>query len=409
MADAGGIIPAVYTVPAHRPFADALAAGLIARTKGDRLALARGLVLVPNNRAVRAITDAFVRRAEAGLLLPRIVAIGDPDLGEALGQAFDPADAGPVPPAVDSMVRRMLLARLVSEERTRIGEPVDAAEAVRLAQALARTIDQMATEEVSLRALVDLDVTAELSDHWQRALGVLAAVFERWPAELQRIGRLDPAERRGLLLDRAAGAWRANPPAGFVVAAGISDTAPAVTRLLRVVSRLPGGSVLLAGLDRAMPDVEWDALGPDEAGRSIETHPQFHLKTLLNGMGVARAEVQRWHWTGGNDAPSAPAARSRALANAMAPPRFTGKWQDLKPAERRLSGVRALECATPAEEAQAIAIAIRGAIEEPGRTAALVTPDRALARRVSAHLARWGSRRMIPRAGHSPRRRRARR
>ncbi len=148
--------------------------------------------------------------------------------------------------------------------------------------------------------------------------------------------------------------------------------------------------MLLPGLDLAMAEAEWDALGPDEDGRSIETHPQFALKLLLDRMGVARGEVTRWRWGGGPDAPSAPAARGRAVANAMAPARFTGKWQDLPPAERRLGGVHAIECATPAEEAQAIAIAIRRAIERPGRTAALVTPDRALARRVSAHLARWG-------------------
>ena len=103
-------------------------------------------------------------------------------------------------------------------------------------------------------------------------------------------------------------------------------------------------------------------------------------------MSVARGEVERWRWGGGSDAP---AVRSRAIANAMAPASFTGKWLELKPAERRLTGVRALELADPAEEAQAIAIALREALEEPGRTAALVTPDRALARRVSAHLKRW--------------------
>ena len=71
-------------------------------------------------------------------------------------------------------------------------------------------------------------------------------------------------------------------------------------------------------------------------------------------------------------------------------PRSPRNGSALKPAERRLTGVRALELADPAEEAQAIALALREALEEPGRTAALVTPDRALARRVSAHLRRWG-------------------
>ena len=387
--------PAVFSVPAHRPFADALADGLIARTGGDRLALARGLVLVPNNRAARAITDAFVRRAEGGLLLPRLVAIGDPDLDETLGQLLDPADADPVgtdplPPAIDPMLRRMMLARIVAEERALAGEPVDAAEAVRLAQALARTLDQMIVEAVPIRALGELAVAEELSEHWQRALGVMAAVLRRWPGALASIGRIDLAERRNRLLDRMAGVWRRRPPQGFVVAAGITDTAPSVARLLSGVSRLEEGAVLLPGLDLAMDEAEWSALGPDEDGRCIETHPQYALKLLLDRMGVARGEVTRWRWGGGPGAPSAPAARGRAVANAMAPASFTGKWQELAPAERRLGGVHAIECATPAEEAQAIAIAIRRAIEVPGRTAALVTPDRALARRVSAHLARWG-------------------
>lgn len=384
--------PALFTVPAHRPFADALAAGLIARTGGDRLALARGLVLVPNNRAVRAISDAFVRRAEHGLLLPRLVPIGDLDVGDGPGAALDPADGALVPPAVDPMVRRMVLARLVSEERRRIGEPVDAAEAVRLAQALGRTLDQMMVEDVPIRALAELDVEADLSEHWQRALGVLTAVLARWPGELAAMGRIDQADRRNRLLDGIAADWRERAPQGFVVAAGIIDTAPAVTRLLRTIARLPDGIVLLPGLDLSMPEEEWDALGPREDGRAIETHPQFHLKRLLDRMGMARSEAERWAWGGGAEVPASPAARGRAVANAMAPAAFTGKWQDLPPAERRIGGVRALECATPAEEAQAIAIALRQAIETPGRTAALVTPDRVLARRVAAHLARWGIR-----------------
>ena len=145
------------------------------------------------------------------------------------------------------MVRRMVLARLVSEERHRIGEPVDAAEAVRLAQALGRTLDQMMVEDVPIRALADLDVEADLSEHWQRALGVLTAVLARWPGELAAMGRIDQADRRNRLLDRAAAVWRGRAPQGFVVAAGITDTAPAVARLLRAIARLPDGVVLLAG------------------------------------------------------------------------------------------------------------------------------------------------------------------
>jgi len=387
--------PALYTIPVHRAFADALAAGLIKRFGGDPLGLARGLVLLPNNRAKRAVTDAFVRASGGGLLLPRLVAIGDPTFDEAAGAMLDPADdVEAAAPAIDPLRRRLILARLVSEERKRTSQPVDAAEAVRLAGELARTLDQLLVEDVAPSRLGAIELAEELSTHWRRSLELFSAVLDRWPAELARLGMIDAAERRGLLLDRAAKRWRLRSPAGFVCAAGITDSAPAVARLMRCVSELPDGMVVLAGLATEMEEREWRALGPhapDPAtGRrrpSIETHPQFHLKLLLDRMGVNRGEFQIWREGGGHDATI---ARGRAIANAFAPAEFTGKWTTLDADQRRLSGITAAELATPAEEAQAIALALRETLETEGRTAALVTPDRALARRVAVHCARWG-------------------
>ena len=385
--------PHVFTIPPHRAFADALVAGLIARYP-DRMAMARGLVLVPNNRSARAITDAFVRKADGGLLLPRLVPIGDPELDERLGNALDPIGADPIPPAIEPMARRMRLARLVQRERAAIGQPVDAAEALRLAADLARTLDQLQVDRVAPHRLRDLPMSEDLSAHWGRALDQLRVILDLWPEELRAAGRIDLADRRNRLLDRVARRWAEAPPGGFVVAAGIDSTAPAVAGVLRSVAHAARGMVVFAGLDQEMPEAEWHALGPHKPDpdtgivrRSIETHPQFHLKLLLERIGVNRGEVVRWRWGGGRDSP---ATRGRAIANALAPAEFTGKWPLLGTAERSLAGIETLELATPAEEAQAIAIALRGAIEEPGRTAALVTPDRGLAMRVSAHLARWG-------------------
>ncbi|HEX8643497.1 MAG TPA: double-strand break repair protein AddB [Allosphingosinicella sp.] len=383
--------PSVYTIPPHRSFADALAAGLAGRFGLGKADLARGVVLVPNSRAEQAIKEAFVRRSGGGLLLPRLVAIGDPELDERVGGALDPLGEGEdVPPAIEPVERLLLLARLVQQHRE-----VDAAEALRLAEDLARTLDQLLFEEIDptrLRAFAQ--EAPDLSQHWQSSLSQLELILRDWPALLKRKGQIDLAERRNRLLSAIARKWREHPPRGFVVAAGITTSAPAIARLLRTVSRLPDGFVVFPGLDLEMPDAEWEALGPHapdpDTGRrrsSIETHPQFHLKLLLDRMDVARGEVARWRWGGGRDAP---AVRSRAIGNAMTPAAFTAKWQALPAVERRLTGVRAMELANPAEEAQAIAIALREALETPGRTAALVTPDRNLARRVSAHLGRWG-------------------
>ncbi|PSJ37261.1 double-strand break repair protein AddB [Allosphingosinicella deserti] len=384
--------PSVFSIPPHRAFADALAAGLIAQYGGGELGLAQGMVLVPNNRAGRAISEAFVRRSDpGGLLLPRLIPVGDPELDERVGGALDPVDGGdPVPPAIDPVERLFLLARLVERQM----DGIDAAEALRLAEDLARTLDQLLVEEVDPARLRDFAADVpDLSIHWQASLARLTVILDQWPRELAARGRIDLADRRNRLLHAVARRWRAEPPRGFVCAAGITSAAPAIAALLRTVARLPAGSVVLPGLDLDMPEEEWQALGPHVpdpvTGRrraSIETHPQFHMKLLLDRMAVGRGELQRWRWGGGRDAP---AVRSRAITNAMAPATFTSKWQTLPPVERRLSGVRALELADPAEEAQAIAVALRESLEEPGRTAALVTPDRVLARRVAAHLNRW--------------------
>lgn len=393
MVDRAG--PQLFTIPAHRAFADALAAGLIRRFGRDPMMLARGIVLLPNNRTKRTITDAFVRASGGGLLLPRLVAIGDAEASEAAGAAIDPADDdAPVPPAIAPLTRQLMLARLVSEERARAGAPIDAAEAVRLAGELARTLDQMLVEEVRPRALRELKMADELSDHWQRALASFEVVLDRWPQELARIGAIDLADRRAQLLQRLGERWRTSPPSGFVCAAGITTAAPAIARLLRVVSDMPQGMVVFPGLATDMEEAEWQALGPHapdpatgQRRRPIEAHPQFQLKLLLDRMGVNRTEVLTWREGGGHDAG---AVRGRAVANALAPAEFTGKWTSLPAEARRLSDVRIAELATPAAEAQAIALALREVLETPGKTAALVTPDRALARRVAAHCARWG-------------------
>jgi ATP-dependent helicase/nuclease subunit B len=377
--------PAVFTIPTNRSFADALVAGLIARYGRDPLSLARGRILLPNNRAVRSITGAFVRASGSGLVLPRLIPIGDPELDERVGGALDPADLDdPVPPAVDPLQRLLALAELVRSD----GE--SAAEAMRMAADLARTLDALLIEEIEPSRLAEAATDApELGGHWQISLDRLRAILEQWPRRLWELGRIDLAERRNMLLRRLAKRWAGEPPAGFTVAAGITTAAPAIAALLARVATLPEGMVVLPGLSLAavMPDEEWDALGPDEDGRGEHSHPQYHLKLLLDRIGVAREEVRLWPRLG---IAASPPQRARAVSNAMTSAEFSEKWIELKPADRRLSGIHAAVLPDAAAEAQAVALSIRQTLEEPGRTVALVTPDRVLARRVSALLGRWG-------------------
>jgi ATP-dependent helicase/nuclease subunit B len=373
--------PAVFTIPSHRSFADALAAGLIARFGKGPLGLAEGRILLPNNRAVRALTEAFVRQSGSGLLLPRLIPVGDPELDERIGGALDRIDE-PLPPAIDPAERLLILSALVKDSGS--------AESFRLASDLARALDALLIEEIDPRRLKDaVDATPDLAVHWEKSLQKLQLIYENWPQILAEKGLIDLTQRRNEVLNRLAERWKTEPPPGFTVAAGITTAAPAVAALVHRVARMLEGMVILPGLwlPKVFPDEEWEALGPDDEGRGEANHPQFHLKQLLDRFGVARGEVQPWRWSGGGA--SSP-ARGRAVANAMAAPRFSHKWETLKAADRRLSGIRLAELPGPAAEAQAIALALREALEMPGKTAALVTPDRQLAARVSALLARWG-------------------
>ena len=270
---------------------------------------------------------------------------------------------------------------------------------LRLAFETGRTMDRLAIEGIELGDLLQERVTGivgELADHWKNSTRLFARVEARWLAELAERGAVDPPERRNRLFEHAARRWRETPPATPLVAAGITSASPALARLLRVIAETPRGAVILPDLDLSLDPAVWDLLGsagaptgvddPPFGERDALTHPQYHLKLLLNRMGIARGEVEPWHRAG---LAAAPPERSRAISNLFLPSSASAGWVELPAVQRRLAGVRLMQSAHPGEEAQAIAILIREALEAPERRVALITPDRGLAARVVAHLRRW--------------------
>ena len=396
--------PLIYSIPAHRGFADALVAGLVPRYRESGFGLARLTLLVPSSRAARTLSEAFIRHAgemgEGGLLMPRMIAVGDLDLDEKLGAALDPLGAADIPPGCDPARRWLALEGLIAEERAEEGmEPLSGRARLNLAREMARTIDRLLVEEKTPAELLGeavLDQLGNLAGHWTRSIRLFARVNTRWQAELAARGQVDAATRRNLLFDRAARHWKNAVPPHPILAVGITSAAPALARLLRVIAGLPQGAVVLPDLDLAMDNAAWDELGlagaADEPGgpvfgpSDVLTHPQYHLKLLLNRMGVNRAEVQPWHRRG---IAAAEPALARAISSLFLPPQASRAWAELAPDRRRLAGVRLLSSASIEEEAQAIALLVREALEQPEKRIALVTADRSLARRVAQHLERW--------------------
>ena len=319
------------------------------------------------------------------MLLPAMRPVGDVDEDDlAMGEARAIARSGEAAwrdarPAVSPLIRQLLLARLIlTWGQDHPSAPSDAAQASRLAADLASLIDQVQTERLTFDALADL-VPGNYAEHWQETLSFLRIVSDAWPEVLAERGAIDPAARRNLLLAAQAEAWRAVPPAAPVIAAGSTGSVPATADLLAVVARLPAGAVVLPGLDQDLDDAAWDAIDA--------THPQYTLKQLLGHLRLNRREVMPWP---GSEALPEARARARLLSEVMRPAETSERWRtstgDGHPPS---TGLTRITCAAPRQESAAIALLMREALETPGRTAALVTPDRDLARRVIADLGRW--------------------
>ena len=372
----------IFTIPAGLPFVDALAAGLWAEAGGEPAALARATVLLPTRRACRSAREAFLRlRQGRPTLLPRLMALGDMDendlalTGWRLGDTDGPRGGLDAPPVLSGLRRQLLLTRLVLALGTSGTKPDHAA---RLAAELARLLDQVETERLSFDGLADL-VPDDFADHWRITLDFLKIVTERWPEILAAEDAVDAAAHRNLLLQAQADVWRRQPPADPVVAAGSTGSIPATADLLAVVAGLPLGAVVLPGLDR-WADAETRQAYPP-------SHPQYGMARLLEHFGVAPESVEDWPTPG---LAGTPPARAELIHRALRPAAVL-ETPDTRPFDPvALADVSRIECASEQEEAGAIALVLRQALEDEGRSAALVTPDRGLARRVAAELRRWG-------------------
>lgn len=366
----------VFTIAIDRRFADELAMGVLAQHGDDPLALADVLILLPTRRSVRALREAFLRAANGKpTILPRMAPLGDVDESEWEVASGD-GSALALPPAIEPAERDALLAQLVAAFTDR-DQPIvqSPAQALSLARELGRLLDELAIEGISFDRLEGL-VEGNFASHWQRTLRFLAIVGEHWPRILADRGQIDAIERRTQAIRAQATRWRERPPATPVIAAGSTGSQPATRELLSVIAGLPRGRIVLPGLDRDMDERSWSELD--------ETHPQFGLRELLKALGRERRDVA--DWPGGTGS-----ARHLLITELMRPAETTEEW--VRPLTSSLEHVTRADCATPHQEALVIALALRSVLGDKARrstqTAALVTPDRDLARRVAAELRRW--------------------
>ena len=358
----------ISTIPASCSFLDVLAAGLLAQTPNS-LALPRTTIFLPTRRACRSLQEAFLRHSDKPLLLPKMLPLGELDADDLALHG-----AALIAPAILPLRRQATLARIILQT----GYTDNLLEATALGKALGRLLDEMQAADLPLAALDELDLQ-DYAAHWQKTTELLKIVREHWPLQLAIEKAIDPAARREQLYAAQIAQWQLHPPAERAIIAGSTGSLRGVRNLMQAALALPQGEIILPGLDRTLDSEAWEHI--DTA------HPQYYLKQILAGLEIDRADVQDW---GG--LPGCPASeRSYLVTEIFRPAATTEQWQQLSAPRiaAALPGIQRLDCAGPREEAEAIAGLLRETLETPGRRAALVTPDRTLARLVRAALTRW--------------------
>ncbi|MFB2553002.1 double-strand break repair protein AddB [Ensifer soli] len=411
-AAAGNVLTIPPGLPFLRTLAQALCDGRLVegyRHDGsDPLSLAGITLFVPTRRAARVLRSEFVDcLGGRSAILPVIRALGETDDDSGFFDADVPILLDLAPP-LPNAARLIELGRLILAWRNRLPAaitavhaespliaPASPADALWLARNLCELIDAIETEEVDWSALDRLEA-GEHALWWELTQEFLGIARVYWQDRLVELRRSSPSRHRNAVLDAETERIATRPSDGPVIIAGSTGSIPATASLIAAVQKRDDGVIVLPGLDQDMTDAQWTALATEQADGRSETsersHPQYGLFRLLRRMGVPRHAVRAI-----GAAPDDLALRQTLVSAAMLPSEATDQWPDVMRGvnadalQAAFAGVTLIEAAAEREEATAIAVALRLALgEETESRAALVTPDRDLARRVVAELHRFG-------------------
>lgn len=392
---------ALFSIGPQAPFLPTLAGALLDGTlfpdwpRSGPFWLSDITIFLPTRRARSALAAALADALGAQpLLLPDIRALGgeDPTAEPFLPPYQDAALPAPIAP----LRRRLLLAQLVEKWlETRDDAPFcapgasgpaarpNSAEVLALADSLAALIDDFTIAGLDFTALGAIE-DAQLPAQWQDNLAFVDFVFRLWPAVLAQEGEMDAAARTNALLARQETALATLYGQRPVLVAGSTGSIPATARLIAAIARLPRGAVVLPGVDTALNQDQVEAL------RAVRGNPhghnQYGLMRLLRTLGTPPEAVTEL----------APAAtpRTAILRGALAMAEETAGWPlaiaalGQEALEAGTQGISLIRARTAEEEARAVALAARQALDG-GKSVAIITADQTLARRISAELKRF--------------------
>ena len=334
---------------------DELAHLILKIAESNPMAAARIQVILPTRRACITVKNAFLQHSRNhAMLLPKLIPLYEIDT-----LVHD------IPPALPKLERTLLLSRLCAAKPNVI--TMD--QAFKMAISLGDLLDEFYQFETDVSKLPDLVQNPIFAEHWNETLAFLDIITREWPKILHERSVIDEADRQIRLIDDYTNRIRGTDIP--VIAAGLDGGLPAVRRLLKVINQLKNGQILMEGLDTKL-NVS-NAFSPH--------HYQAGFIRILNELKLKPNQVQDL---------TPETGREILIREVLKPEAQTDEWRSFSIPPGALNQLSQIDCETPAEEATTIALTLREVLEEPEKTACLVTPNRHLARRVIQEMKRWG-------------------
>jgi len=371
----------IYTISPVHSFVDSLAQGVLERFGEKPEYLPNITILLPNLRSCRWLKEAFLRQTDGSpLLLPQIHPLGQVD-DEALmlsGKEEWASEFTKILPAISSVERRLLLTQAILQwGSVNPHVSVSYAQAGYLAFELSQFLDEVRREQITFDKLADI-VPEELASHWQITLEFFQILSKVWPQLLINLKMTDSVDRSNQLLELQAKLWHKTPPEHPVIVAGTTASIPATRTLIQALTTSDNGYLILPGLDKIADDSSWEYLD--------ENHPQYGLKQLLDKLNYARCDVENWTKATLHNKNN---ERLKLVSETMRPAQSAEGWQGINLNSSCLEGISYIEAEHTQQEAKIIALILRQQLETAGKTAALITQDRLLARTVRIEMQRW--------------------
>ncbi|MBR6409650.1 MAG: PD-(D/E)XK nuclease family protein [Alphaproteobacteria bacterium] len=368
----------VYNIPLSCSFVSVLAERFLEEYKNNPLELCDVVFLMPNRRSCLSLKQAFLNaNGLKPFLLPQIVPVQDVDEDEIFFDV-DSKLLSSLPSAISNEERLFLFARLIASKHESYGiKDISFAQSLSLAADLGKLIDGVYNESLSFDALDNI-VPEQYAAHWQETLKFLKIVTQFWPEILDERGVVDGVKRRNILLSLEAKNWREKNSSKRIVAAGISLAFEGLKEIVKTVANMKNGEVFIYGLDRFLSDEDFEKV---EA-----THPQYEKKKILELLELKREDVI-------DVVRSQDVLREKLVSEVMRPAETTLKWRNLsifEDKDKAFENLHLITAENQFEEAMSVALVMRQTLEIKGKTAALVTTDRNLARAVSNMLKCFG-------------------